>query len=306
MGLLDGILDAVGIGSGGMPWGSIITGGLGFLGQEDTNETNQAIAQQASAFNANQAAINRDFTAQQADKQMQFQERMSNSAWQRAVDDMQKAGINPMLAASRGMGASTPSGAMGGSSPASAVSIPVQNSASVGMATAAQAATIDNIEAQTKKTEQDTLVGVQEVITKAAQAGHLNALKDNIRQEMQSFERRMEKLGYETKTAEHATREALTRGELASWRYNLAQRITEAEIKQMEATATKLTNFATLLGLEIPAAVNAAAHQRKYPGYNIDVKPFVDDAGKAVNSAAQLFKLGRGGGGFTINNQIRK
>jgi hypothetical protein len=48
----------------------------------------------------------------QAASQQQFQEAMSNSAYQRAVRDMQGAGLNPMLAYHLG-GASTPSGAQG-------------------------------------------------------------------------------------------------------------------------------------------------------------------------------------------------
>lgn len=51
------------------------------------------------------------FARDQARKQRRFQEDMSNTAYQRAMEDMRKAGLNPILAGKLG-GASTPTGAM--------------------------------------------------------------------------------------------------------------------------------------------------------------------------------------------------
>lgn len=59
---------------------------------------------------AQQSAQN-DFNAVEAQKARDFEEMMSNTAYQRAVQDMKTAGINPVLAYANGAsGASTPSG----------------------------------------------------------------------------------------------------------------------------------------------------------------------------------------------------
>lgn len=100
-------LGAVGdVMSGGL--GTALGAGLGYLSGDATNEMQKKLSRE----------------------QMAFQERMSSTAYQRAMADMRKAGLNPMLAYKQG-GASTPAGAM-------AKLTDPMNSAQMGTSSAAQ------------------------------------------------------------------------------------------------------------------------------------------------------------------------
>lgn len=65
---------------------------------------------QNNAYNAQQAAIGRDFESKEAQKDRDWKERMSNTAYQRAAADMKTAGINPVALLGGAQSASTPSG----------------------------------------------------------------------------------------------------------------------------------------------------------------------------------------------------
>ena len=162
----------------------LVGAGLGFLGGERANAANRDIASAANASSAEQAA-----------KQMEFQSRMRDTQYQTAVEDMKKAGLNPMLAYTQG-GAGTPSGAMGQVSTAkmgNSVGSALQGYQSLSM----NNADLDLKKATTTGTTATTLKTEAETIKTAADIGYILENTKLNQQTQLNLQKQLEKLQQE-------------------------------------------------------------------------------------------------------------
>lgn len=161
--------------------GSLASGLLGKSGQESANATNMALAREQREWQAEQNAKAMDFSADQADVNRQFQERMSSSAYQRSMQDMKKAGLNPMLAAMKG-GASTPGGSSASGVTSSGAKAEVKSTmeqmANSALHMTTQLANIKKIQAETELTtnKSEIIEPLSEVMNELE--GAINGMRD--------------------------------------------------------------------------------------------------------------------------------
>lgn len=198
MGLLSSIGGVIG-GFTGMPWMSGIGAGLDSILDRNASERGQ---QQANEFNAQQAQMNRD-----------FQERMRATQYQTAVEDMKKAGLNPMLAYTQG-GAGTPSGA---------TSAPALNKVGAGISSAQQGA--------------QTTQALQMLEMNKAQIDQVKATTDKIVSETMERQLNTAKLIADTDVSEQRAEE-VSRSAALKKQQQLTEKY-ETEKKSSEAASAK-------------------------------------------------------------------
>lgn len=250
--------------------------------------------------------------AKEAEKNRDFQEEMSGTAYQRAVSDMKAAGINPMLASKLG-GASTPSGSQ--ATQTDAITPGVNSGLAAyraGLETKQIEANVEKTHADTQKSQADTDFIKAETVKSAKSAGLVEAQTVHSTASAKQAEAQAAVLNATVdKVLEDTKHIKSDRARVEAAEKELLERLKKypLERNQIEATIAKLREEAANIGIRSAREGVGYDYDReelkqleyegwgKYNQYRInkgqygEYRPLLQDLSGVTNSAGNLKRL---------------
>lgn len=258
------------------PIAALGSGIAGFFGQQSTNQMNRDLAAENTAF----------------------QERMSNTAYQRQVADLEAAGLNPMLAYIKGGGASTPSGTV----------MPMQNAVSAGVSSAESAARASKVGSEVANTEQDTLLKRANAWLTLSQEDLNYSTSAQRRQSIDLMSHQAHKIAQEVKNIplEGDRLIAAAKQLTEAAKLSQLQQGTEVErAKKMQWLAVKTMIEGDLLSFDVKAIEQAGNFGKEFGQYKPAIDMLIDLVNMFSNTRGRSSVSTRTGPGGTTTTTTR-
>lgn len=282
----------------------------GLIGGERRNDQQIAVNRENNEFNAQQAALQREWATSETQKNRDWQTTMSNTQYQRAIGDLKNAGLNPMLAYSQG-GAGTPSGGIASGSSATSQTIPtLENTLTGAISNAYKGATAkeqvrqmriqndnlqaqgDLIRAQTRETESKADVNNSMVpyYDQSTKTSYATAAEANSRIELnfttvQKISNEIMKIKMETEHEGVKIMATQAKADLDYW--TMKYRQGEISLLALQSKAMQIAN--TLEGNKIPQS--EAERDAWETEYGKKIRPYIGDITKGVSSASGFKRI---------------
>lgn len=191
--------------------GEIVGGLFGYSAQEETNYAN----------------------AQQAANTMAFQERMSGTAHTREVADLRAAGLNPILSATGGPGASSPPGA----------TARFDSPGGEGVKSALAVSTAKNLRQQNEQIQADTRLKDTQRSYTSQQWNTSRAQESLINQQYETEKENTKAASHHAEILSHSAKGAKLEGDIDTTKYGEMMRYIDRAIKSLTGGSSAIRNI---------------------------------------------------------------